>query len=110
MNVHSFEEELVKRDELICWEQLVGDLLLVLEQSVFTPMEHAAGRVSHQWQWRGLYVAQHLIRFPSTNQADDVGVHIGYQQHTAARKERAETSVGGEPRSTPSRVTARRRL
>ena len=54
MNVHSFEEESVKRDELICWEQLVGDLLLILEQSVFTPTEHAAGRVSHQWL--GLYV------------------------------------------------------
>jgi len=77
MNMPLCEEELVKRDELICWEQLVGDLLLVLEQSVFTTSEHAACIVSHQWGGLYVQVAQHLIRFPSTNQADDVGVHIG---------------------------------
>ena len=58
---------------------------VIWDESVRSRGEHAAGVISHQWVCLNVEIAKHLVRAPTADEADDVGIHLG-------KKERRRTS------------------
>ena len=58
-------------------EELLGHMLRIWQQCVNSSLEHLLGVVLHQGCSLDVEIPKHLIRSPSADEADDIGIYIG---------------------------------